>query len=131
MSQIQNMEEKTDSIIETMRVKFLREIISYEAVRLTFDEVCKIVEVSEEKGTGIFSHIEKTSSHVSATLFLNVKSLSNKTLLALGEEKVRSQWGIPAIHLSMEKGFLCLSLGSKVNNSKGKRIDINGKVISD
>ena len=93
MSQIQNMEEKTDSIIETMRVKFLREIISYEAVRLTFDEVCKIVEVSEEKGTGIFSHIEKTSSQVSATLFLNVAKLSNATLKAIGEEKTRNSLG--------------------------------------
>ena len=130
MTKLQNMEEQTDSIIETMRVKFLREIISYEAVRLTFDEVCKIVEVSEEKGTEIFSHIEKTSSHVSATLFLNVAKLSNATLKAIGEEKTRSQWGISAIHLTMEKGFLCLSLGSKVNNSDGKRINIDGKIIS-
>lgn len=52
MSKLQNME--IDSITETMRVKFLREIISYEAVRLTFDEVCKIVEVTEEEGTKIF-----------------------------------------------------------------------------
>ena len=124
------MEQKTDSIIETMRVKFLREIISYEAVRLTFDEVCKIVEVSEEKGTEIFSHIEKTNSHVSATLFLNVEKLSNSTLKAIGEEKVRSSWGVPAIHLKMEKGFLCLTLNSKVDNSDGKRINIDGKIIS-
>ena len=119
-----------DSITETMRVKFLREIISYEAVRLTFDEVCKIVEVTEEEGTKIFSHIEKTNNLVSATLVLNVEELSNATLKAIGEEKVMSSWGVPAIHLKMDKGFLCLTLSSKVDNSEGKRINIDGKIIS-
>ena len=128
MSKLQNME--IDSITETMRVKFLREIISYEAVRLTFDEVCKIVEVTEEEGTKIFSHIEKTNNLVSATLVLNVEELSNATLKAIGEEKVMSSWGVPAIHLKMDKGFLCLTLSSKVDNSEGKRINIDGKIIS-